>query len=72
MTIKVQRHVDEYAMTVSEIRAALDNLREFVATLPAPNEDHEVPGVAGEQLSLLRRMHELLGDASEVADEWNG
>jgi hypothetical protein len=28
--------------------------------------------VAGEQLSLLRRMHELLGDASEVADEWNG
>ena len=43
MSVKNQNSVRQYVKDVAEIRAALENIIEFVDTLPAPDDNNELP-----------------------------
>jgi hypothetical protein len=72
MAITNQKSVDQYIKMVCELRAALENLQEFVGTLPAPDDDHSIPGMNYAQLGDIARLHELVGEACQVTCEVGG
>ena len=71
MTIKHQKSVDSYVSQVMDLRAALENLAEFVASLPAPDDDNNIPGLNYGHLGDVCRIHELIGEAMEHANEYS-
>ena len=68
MTIKHAPTVERYAQQVMEMRAALENLLEFVSTLPAPDENENVPGFHYGHMGTLDEMHGHITAAMEHAD----
>ena len=69
MTIKNTRYAERYAQQVMEMRAVLENLQEFVSTLPAPDECENIPGLHYGHLGTIDQIHTALTVASEHADE---
>jgi hypothetical protein len=69
MTVRDFKSVERYAKQYIEMNAMIDNLREFLATMPAPNEDDEIEGVDYGYLGDVTRVHELLELASEITYE---
>ena len=67
--IKNPASVHNYISMVTEIRNALDNLAEFVGTLPAPDDDMNIPGMDYAQLGDVARLHELIGEACQITCE---
>ncbi len=61
--------VELYARQYAQILAMLDNLREFVATMPAPNENAEIENVDYGYTGAVSLMHSLLKQANDVAYE---
>jgi hypothetical protein len=72
MAITNPKSVDQYINMVCEIRAALENISEFIGTLPAPDDDHNIPGMNYAQLGDIARLHELVGEACQVTCEVGG
>jgi hypothetical protein len=72
MAITNPKSVDQYIKMVCELRAALENISEFVGTLPAPDDDHNIPGMNYAQLGDIARLHELVGEACQVTCEVGG
>ena len=70
MTIKNPRYVDKYAAQVMEIRSALANLAEFVETLPAPDDNENIPGMDYGNLRSIDQLHSLLGVAIGTVSEF--
>ena len=68
MTIKHLPTVERYASQVMDIMAALENLQEFVSSLPAPDEDETVPGMDYGHIGTLNEIHSLVTAAMEHAD----
>ena len=71
MMIKHQKSVEAYVSQVMDLRAALDNLVEFVGSLPAPDEDNNIPGLNYGHLGDVGRIHELIGEAMGHANEYS-
>ena len=69
MTIKNPASVHNYISMVEELRSALANLTEFVNTLPAPDDDMNIPGMDYPQLGDVGRLHELIGEACQITCE---
>jgi hypothetical protein len=72
MSIKSQAHVNLYTAQVCELQGAIANLAEFVDTLPAPDENNELPspfhyGHTGS----VARLHELIAEAMKIADSFH-
>lgn len=68
MTVKHAPTVDRYAQQFAQMNAMLENLQEFVSTMPAPDERHFLPvdyGYTGD----VARLHAMLKDASELTYE---
>ena len=70
MSIKSQHHVHEYTSLQAETMSALENLLEFVQDIPAPDEDGSIHGIDYGHLGSLQQLHKLLGEASNIADEF--
>jgi len=68
MTIKHKETVDQYVVTVSEMRNALANLAEFVDSLPAPDCDGELPGMDYGHLGTLSEVRYGILHAMRHAD----
>jgi len=72
MAIKDSRSVESYIQMVGQLRAALENLTEFVDSLPAPDDDGCIPGMDYADLGDVARLHELIGQACQVTCEVGG
>ena len=71
MTIKDTKTVDNYCSQVAELRGLIENLSEFIKTLPAPDEDHNIHGMNYGHTGSIKHIHSLLVAASEHADEFS-
>ena len=69
MAVKDFSTVEAYAKQHSEMLAMLENLAEFIATMPAPDEDGIIRGVDYGYTGDVGRIHGLLKDASGIAYE---
>ena len=63
--------VANYAAFVMESRGMLANLTAFFDTLPAPDDDGNLPTLNYGQLGTLNKVHSLLIEASETLDEFD-
>ena len=70
MSVKRKETVDRYVNQVAEIQAAIENLKEFVGTLPAPNEHGHLENVDYGHTGSVGRMHELIKEVSQFADSF--
>ena len=61
----VQRYVEHH----SGLLAMIENLREFVETMPVPDENEEMPNVDYGYTGDVGRIFEALRSASDVADK---
>lgn len=69
MSVKNTNSVTAYVANVAEILAAIENLKEFVESLPAP-VDGELPNLHYGHVGSVAKIHELIGEASRYADEF--
>lgn len=71
MTIKNPSIVEKYAQQVMEIRGVIENLEEFVSSLPAPDENENIPGMDYGHLGTIDHVHTLLTEAFEAIAEFD-
>ena len=71
MTVKDTATVERYASHHADMVAMLENLREFVATMPAPDENCELRGYGVDYgyTGDVARIHAKLREASDIAYE---
>lgn len=69
MSIKDEKTVQRYATQHWQMIAMLENLQEFVSTMPAPDENANIPNVDYGYTGDVGRIHELLKQANDIAYE---
>jgi hypothetical protein len=69
MAVADEKTVATYVRQFDQAFFMIENLREFVQTLPAPNENGVIPGVDYGFVNGIGKIHELLEQACEIADE---
>ena len=69
MSIKHQPTIDRYIRQHNELAVALENLAEFVESMPAPDEDGRLPNIDYCYTGSVTRIHELVCEAMRIADE---
>lgn len=70
MSIKHTSSVDRYVACHADLTAALENLAEFVDSLPAPAEDGSLPTLHYGHLGTLEEIRKQLGEAMRLADKF--
>ncbi len=71
MTIKDPATVKNYTQQVMELRGALENLKEFAETLPAPDDAGNIPGLDYGHMGSIGEIHRLIAEASLHADAFS-
>jgi len=61
--------VERYAMHHAQMMAMIEHLQEFIATMPAPDENGDIPGVCYGYVGDVARIHEHMKEASDLAYE---
>lgn len=71
MSVKNIKTVEAYAKHYDEMIAMLENLQEFVATMPAPDENCELHeyNIDYKYTGDVARIHEHLKHANDIAYE---
>ena len=69
MSVKHQPTVERYVRQHAELVAALSNLIEFVESMPAPGENGCVQNIDYGYTGSVGRIHELVSEANQIADE---
>ena len=69
MTVKDPTTVHRYCEQHSQLLAMLKNIEEFVATMPAPDENENIPGVDYGYTGEVGRLHAILKEASDLTYE---
>ncbi len=60
----------EYLSTHANMLAMVENLQEFIANMPAPNDDNEIPAsVNWAVLGSYKHVEAMLIEASRAMDE---
>ena len=72
MSIKERASVERYTESVVRMRNMLENLIEFVETLPAPDENDELQNLHYGHLSSVIGIVSLVETAVTIADGFNG
>jgi len=70
MSVKNEQAVADYVRCVEELRTALANLQEFVASLPVADKTGIPSPFDYGDLGSVRRVHGLIAEASKAADEF--
>lgn len=68
MSVKNKSYVNDYTAKVIEIRNVLENLIEWVDSLPAPDDNDELHSLHYGHIGTIKHMHNLLGEVSQAAD----
>lgn len=71
MSVKSKPHVKLYVADIADILGAIENLKEFVSSLPAPEND-ELPSLHYGHAASVSRIRELVGEAMKQADSFHG
>ena len=71
MSVKHAETVNDYTETVVAIRNVLDNLIEFVDSLPAPDDNDELHSLHYGHIGTIEQMQSLLSQVAELADGFN-
>jgi hypothetical protein len=66
--IKDAHTVERYTKQIMQMRAMAENLVEFLDSVPAP-VDGQITGIDYGYIGSIGRMHELLKESMEVADQ---
>lgn len=61
--------VEAYSRKYAEMCAMIENINEFIATMPAPDEDGIIRGVDYGYIGDVGRIHEALKQASDLTYE---
>ena len=69
MSVKHEETVQRYAAQHAQMIAMLENLQEFVSTMPAPDENGNIPNVDYGYTGSVGHIHELLKQANDAAYE---
>ena len=69
MSVKDPATVNRYISHHVSITSALANLTEFVDSMPAPDANDHLPNIDYGYTGSTARIHELLAEASRIADE---
>ena len=69
MAVDDEITVQRYATQHSQMLAMLNSLAEFVGTMPAPDENGNIPGVDYGYVGDVARIHGLLKQANDLAYE---
>jgi len=69
MAVRNKTTVERYVQHHAELTAMLENLLEFVATMPAPDENGDIPCVDYGYTGSVGHIHELVKQASDIAYE---
>lgn len=67
--ISDENTVQQYATQHAQMVLMLENLQEYVGTMPAPDEDGNIPGVDYGYIGDVGRVHALLKEASDLVYE---
>lgn len=70
--LEKESQVQEYARIFRDLLAGAENLVEFASTMPAPDEDGNVPAINGYQLEALREAHKAFAEVWEAISEYEG
>lgn len=68
MSVKSKENVQQYVDQVSQILSAIENLKEFMQTLPAPDENFQLANLDYESTLSVCRIHECIREAMKAAD----
>lgn len=68
MSVKHAPTVQRYSRQRDQLVAMLENLREFVGTMPSPDDSQSIHGVDYGYTGDVGQIHELVKRASDVAD----
>lgn len=68
MAVKDIRTVNTYAANHAKMLAAIENLREFIESMPAPDEDGNIPNVDYGYTGSAEEMAKHLAEACRIAD----
>ena len=68
MSIKHKESVQKYVVCQAELVAAIENLREFVEDLPAPDDDDTLPNLDYGHLGTLQEIRKIIAEAMRLAD----
>ena len=68
MSVKHLPTVNEYVRQHAAITMALENLQEFVNSMPAPDENGHLPSVDYGYTGSTTCLYELLTEAMRIAD----
>jgi hypothetical protein len=73
MAVKDAKTISSYARQHAEMVAMLENLAEFVASMPAPEDDgNSIENIDYGYTGSVDHIHSLLTQASETVDEMSG
>jgi hypothetical protein len=72
MSVIHRPSVERYVTQHGQIQAMLENLLEFVGTMPAPQDDCVIPGCDYGYIGDVGRIHELLREAVAITDQISG
>ncbi len=64
-----EKTVQRYIIQREHMLDMLDNLLEFVETMPAPDEDGNIPNVDYGYTGSVGRIWEMIKQASDIADD---
>jgi hypothetical protein len=67
--IKDHKTVELYAAYHARLHEAIDMLREFAATMPAPNDDFELPTVSYGYVGSVGEIVRMASEAAFMAEE---
>ena len=71
MSVKNKLSVQTYILQVTNSRAALANLAEWVESLPAPDDNNELHSLHYGHVGTIDHIFDLIKQAHQAADQFN-
>jgi hypothetical protein len=71
MSVKHPATVDRYARQVLELQAFAENLKEFLDSMPAPDESGSLPTMHYGHIGTLGLIHQLADEMSQAMDGYS-
>lgn len=71
MSIKNPQTVAAYVQMQLELLAAVENLQEFIETLPAPDDAGHIWQLHYGHIGDIQRIHARIAEACELMNQWS-
>lgn len=71
MSVKHPATVDRYSRQVLELQAFAENMKEFLDSMPAPDENGDLPTMHYGHIGTLGLIHQLADEMSQAMDGYS-